>query len=116
MKQTKRKLCSIVGELTTFFFQVGSREFTIHTAQTEEGYQITASCRFDPACLPQVERMVQLLHAERNAGIEEAYWELAGLMADGGSGSEAVLLGQMADRLETTVEGDRFSICLLKRP
>ena len=114
MKQTKKKLCSIIGELTTFFFTIGAGDFSIRVSPWEDGYRVEASCRYDPACRRQVERMEQLLHAERNDGIEEAYWELAGV-SDLGADTELTLLGQMVDRAELTVEEDRLAVTLFKR-
>ena len=114
MKQTKKKLCSIIGELTTFFFSIGADEFTNHTARLEDGYQVEASSRYDPAFRHQVERMEQLLHAERNEGIEEVYWELAGV-SDLGADTEMTLLGQMVDRAEMVVEEGHLSVVLFKK-
>ena len=47
---TRKKITTIVDELTTFFFAVGSDDMVVKIKQTSEGFQIF----FDPPSLPRI--------------------------------------------------------------
>lgn len=112
MFDEQRKAAKIVAELSMFFMSVGADE--IHSSIRKEGSAGTITFRAN--YLPEEEgRLAELqsLKEQRNDGIEDIYWELAG-SGNFGETSQLHLVGMMVDRAEIDIKDGYVNLKLYK--
>lgn len=69
---TRKKITTIVDELTTFFFAVGSDDMVVKIKQTSEGFQIFFASNFDKRMQKTVERLQENLTCGRARRLRKA--------------------------------------------
>ena len=118
MDRTTKRMSKIMDELIRFFFQIGSSGIHMDLHRMGDGYALALKSDFTPENRPKVEEMKEIFEtAEKNVGIEEIYWGLAG-EDYGGEDSELQLVAQMADLLRLEIVGNQVEmvVCRKKRP
>ena len=91
---TRKKITTIVDELTTFFFSVGSDDMVVNIKQKPEGFHIFFASNFDVKMQKTVEHLEENLTRGRAPEIEESYWGLNG-SGDFQDENELILIGAM---------------------
>lgn len=115
MNTTRKRICKIANELTNFFFNVGSDAVEITIKQCGNGYELLLHSGYAPQYCKEVHDLNRFLaRQEKNEGLEEIYWELAGISTLG-QDSELHLIGQMIDRAEIHITGQDVSLTLFKQ-
>ena len=115
MELTARKMTKIIDELVVFFFRVGSTGINMNLKRMEDGYVLTLKTDYDPAQRKQVEDLKKFFTAiEKNEGLEEFFWQLAGVSATGND-SEIHLIGQMVEVMKLEVTDDTVEMALYKK-
>ena len=99
---TSKKITTIVDELTTFFFAVGSDDMVVKIKQASEGFQIFFASNFDKRMQKTVERLQENLTCGRAPEIEESYWGLNG-SGDFQDENELILVGAMIDSAKVEI-------------
>ena len=101
---TRKKITTIVDELTTFFFAVGFAKYrlVVKIKQTSEGFQIFFASNFDKRMQKTVERLQENLTCGRAPEIEESYWGLNG-SGDFQDENELILVGAMIDSAKVEI-------------
>lgn len=103
MNTTRKKMTKIVDELMTFFFSVGAEEVKFDIKKCADGYELLLQSGYLPSERKKVEDLNRFLKTEeKNEGLEEFFWELAGVSRLG-QDSELHLIGQMIDRAEICI-------------
>lgn len=102
MKRTKKKITTIVDELITYFFSVGSDDMVVKVKETPDGYAVFFASSFDPKHTAQVQRLEHFLTCGRAPEIEESYWGLTG-MGDIHDENELTLVGSMVDAAQVEI-------------
>lgn len=115
MNTTRRKMSRVADELFSYFFNnIGSIDVKLEMRQLEDGYELCLYSPYPPSARKEVVDLERFLNpAERNEGMEEYYWELAG----GGTGqdSQLMLIGQMLDRAEVTITETDVRLVVFKQ-
>lgn len=99
MLHEEKKAAKIVEELTMFFFGIGSDEMCSSIKVKEEKLYITFQANYAPELAYKLQAMEDFLKAQKNDGVEDIYWELAG-SGDPGETSQLLLIGMMVDKAE----------------
>lgn len=99
MLHEEKKTAKIVEELTMFFFGIGGSEMSSRIVRKQNIVYISFSSNYAPEMAHKIETMEDFLNAQRNDGIEDIYWELAG-SGDPGETSQLLLIGMMIDRVK----------------
>lgn len=115
MEATARKMTKVIDELIVFFFSVGSDGVQMDLRKLEDGYELSLKSRYDPAESKKVNDLDRFLNqAEKNEGLEEFFWQLAGVSGLG-QDSELHLIGQMVDCRRLEIGPDMVELTLFKR-
>ena len=115
MEATARKMTKVIDELIVFFFSVGSDGVRMDLRKLEDGYELSLKSRYDPAESKKVNDLDRFLNqAEKNEGLEEFFWQLAGVSGLG-QDSELHLIGQMVDCRRLEIGPDTVELTLFKR-
>lgn len=102
MSYNKKKITTIVDELTTFFFSVGSNDMVVKIKHKEDGYHIFFASNFDISKQSAIEHLEQNLTRGRAPEIEESYWGLTG-SGDFQDEHELLLVGAMIDSAQVEI-------------
>ncbi len=102
MDFTRKKVTTIVDELTTFFFSVGSDDMVVKIKKKEDGFHIFFASSFDTKLRKAVEHLEENLTKGRAPEIEESYWGLTG-SGDFRDESELILVGAMIDSAQVEI-------------
>ena len=114
MEQSMKRMSKILGELVRFFFYIGSSGIHMDLKRLDDGYVLVLKSDFLPEKRSEVEEMKQIFETtEKNVGIEEIYWELAG-EDYGGDDSELQLIAQMVDLLEMEISDSTVEMVLCR--
>ena len=97
---TRKKITTIVDELTTFFFSVGSDDMVVKIKQKPEGFHIFFASNFDVKMQKTVEHLEENL--TRGRAPEESYWGLNG-SGDFQDENELILIGAMIDSAQVEI-------------
>lgn len=113
MFDEQRKAAKIVAELTMFFLSVGADD--ISSSIKKEGKQgiISFHANYSPEEADKLEEL-KALEEQRNNGIEDIYWELAG-SGNFGETSQLHLVGMMVDKAEISIEDGFVNLKLYKQ-
>ncbi len=117
MNATARKMSKIADELINFFFAIGSKGVKMNLEDTGEGYLLTLSSQYDPQEQKRVNDLQKFLvvsKQERDKGLEEFFWELAGMNPEGDD-SELHLIGHMLDKVDVNIWQDHVELALYKK-
>lgn len=114
MKQTKKKIATIVNELTTYFFSIGSNDMVVKIKETPTGFSIFFASNFEPNFMSRVQRLERLLTYGRAPEIEESYWGLTG-MGHVDDENELLLVGAMVDSAEVDICEDHATLNLFRK-
>lgn len=114
MLHEERKLSKIVEELTVYFLAVGADRIESEIEIADRQAVIRFRANYSPDCEERLECMEKYLNGEKNDGMEDIYWELAG-SGDPGESSQLLLVGIMTDRAEIEREEGAVRLTLYKR-
>lgn len=114
MTHEDKKTAKIVEELTMFFFSLDATFVDTRIEKQTDQTVITFEADFDPAYADRLEHLDRYLKGQKNDGMEDIYWELAG-SGDPGETSQLLLVGIMTDRAEIIKEENRVKITLYKK-
>lgn len=113
MMHEEKKIGKIVEELTMFFFSVGADNVYSHIERKGTQVVISFEGDFDPEYEGNLRAALKYLDEPKNEGMEDIYWELAGL-GEPGEGSQLLLVGVMIDKAEVLIEDSFVQIKLYK--
>ena len=113
MIHEEKKVAKIIEELTMFFFTVGSDEIETRIKRNNHSDVIWMSANYNPEYREELDYLNEFLNEEKNAGLEDIYWELAG-SGDPGESSQLLLLGMMIDKAEIKITDTRVEVKLYK--
>ncbi len=113
MIHEEKKVVKIIEELTMFFFGIGANK--IQSSITRDGnLDIIEFCsNYNPEFTDELEDLKQYLTEEKNDGLEDIYWELAG-SGDPGESGQLLLIGMMIDKAEIAMKDDTVKLKLWK--
>ena len=115
MHTVVRKMTKVIDELVAFFMGIGSTGIRMDLKKMDDGYVLTLRSDFDPVHQDRVEELKRaFLEADRSEGIEEVYWELAGVNAMG-EDSEIYLIGQMVKVLSVEIMENQVELAVYKK-
>ncbi len=112
MLEEQRKLVRIIAELTMFFLGIGAEHISSSIERAGTKGKIVFHADYRPGCEEKL-RELDKLREQRNDGIEDIYWELAGA-GNHGQTSELMLVGMMVDKAEVTVADGTVDLTLYK--
>lgn len=113
MDHGEKKVAKIVEELTMFFFTIGADKLSSSIEKIDRGAKITFRANYIPENEHGIHSLEKALNEQKNEGIEDIYWELAG-SGDPGESSQLLLIGMMIDRHEIRKEGNEIELVLYK--
>lgn len=113
MLHEEKKIAKIVEELTIFFFGIGGEDMSSNIKRIGDEAVILFKSNYDKRYDYKIKAMENLLKEQKNEGIEDIYWELAG-SGDPGETSQLLLIGMMVDEATVTKEEDYIIIELKK--
>ncbi|MDR0948382.1 MAG: hypothetical protein LBM69_02545 [Lachnospiraceae bacterium] len=114
MTHEEKKVTKIVEELSLYFFAAGADHIQSEIKRIEDDFTILFRANFSPDRLHDVERLEKYLNGEKNDGMEDIYWGLAG-SGDPGEASQLLLVGMMIDHAKIQLEGDEVVLHLTKK-
>ena len=114
MLQEQRKVAKIIAELTLFFLSLGADEVSSSVKRRGNEGVITLRSDYRRGCEEKIQNMFKCLNQQRNNGIEDIYWELAGSGASGDT-SQLMLVGMMIDKAEMEQEDGFVKLTLHKK-
>jgi len=114
MIHEERKIGKIIEELTMFFFAVGADKIQSGIEKQDNLVVIDFKSNFDPAYKDRLEKLNHFMNEEKNEGMEDIYWELAG-SGDPGETSQLLLVGMMIEKADVNVNGNEVSMRLYKK-
>ncbi len=114
MTHEEKKVAKIIEELTMFFFAIGADEIHSGIRKVDEHHvMIDFESNFDMEYADKLEPMNRYLNEEKNEGMEDIYWELAG-SGDPGETSQLLLVGMMIEKADVSIEGNVVKLKLYK--
>lgn len=114
MTHEEKKTAKIVEELTMFFFALDATYINTRIERQRDWTVITLEADFNPAYLDKLTDLNQYLNGQKNDGMGDIYWELAG---SGGPGetSQLLLVGMMIDHAEVDLKDDLVKLVLYRK-
>lgn len=113
MVHEEKKVGKIIEELTMFFFAIGADKIQTGIEKSDKQVIIEFKANFNPEYADRVERLNQFLNEEKNEGMEDIYWELAG-SGDPGETSQLLLIGMMIEKADVCVRETEVELRLYK--
>lgn len=113
MTHEEKKTAKIIEELTMFFFTVEAACIDTRIERTQNAVTIRMEADFNPSYADRLSRLDHYLNGQKNDGMGDIYWELAG-SGDPGESSELLLVGMMIDRAEIELAADRAKLTLYR--
>jgi len=113
MRHEEKKVAKIIEELTMYFFSIGGDRINTCIEKSEAGEKITFRSNYDMEYEESIQYLEECLSREKNEGMEDIYWELAG-SGDPGESSQLVLIGMMIDSHEVHRYGNEVEVILYK--
>ena len=112
MLEEQRKLVRIIAELTMFFLGIVADHISSSAERVGKNSKIVFHANYSPECEEKLKELDKLSE-QRNDGIEDIYWELAGA-GNHGQTSELMLVGMMVDKAEVAVADGTVDLALYK--
>lgn len=114
MNATARKMTKVIDELIVFFISAGSDGVRIDLEKQQDGYELSLESNYDPAQRKKIDDLDRFFNnAQRNEGLEEFFWQLAGVSGLG-QDTELHLIGQMVECRKLEIKDDSVSLVLYK--
>lgn len=114
MNYTAKKMSKIIDELVSFFFSVGSDGIHMDLQKLSDGYVLHLRSRYEAQEQKKIDDLFRFFqNVERNEGLEEIFWQLAGVSSTGHD-SEIHLIGQMVDHADIRVQDGQVDLTLYK--
>lgn len=113
MVHEEKKIAKIIEELTMFFFSIGADEIETKITRKNNMDMICFSANYDAEYKDELHYLKKYLNEEKNDGLEDIYWELAG-SGDPGETSQLLLIGMMIDKAEIKIGDTRVELKLYK--
>ncbi len=113
MRHEEKKVSKIIEELTIFFFAIGADDMESSIKRKGNHYLITFRANYDIEYKENLNSLEEFLNEQKNDGIEDIYWELAG-SGEPGETSQLLLVGMMIDKAEIEFNGDYVHLTLYK--
>lgn len=113
MTHEEKKTAKIVEELTMFFFALEAHVIDTRIERKEREVSIRLEADFNPLFADKLSQLDHYLNGQKNDGMGDIYWELAG-SGDPGESSQLLLLGMMIDRAEIHLGTDRVKMTLYR--
>ncbi|MBQ8596197.1 MAG: hypothetical protein IJ409_00265 [Lachnospiraceae bacterium] len=113
MVHEEKKVAKIIEELTMYFFTLGADEIKSGISKEEKHVEILFEANYSEEQAYRLEGLEQYLNGQKNEGMEDFYWELAG-SGDPGEASQLLLVGMMIDRADIKVEPEKVTLRLYK--
>lgn len=113
MRHEEKKVAKIVEELTMYFFSIGGNKISSSIEKSEAGEKITFRSNYSLEYEENIQYLEECLNEEKNEGMEDIYWELAG-SGDPGESSQLMLIGMMVDNHEVHRYGNEVEVILYK--
>lgn len=113
MTHEEKKTAKIIEELTMFFFALEASRIDTRIERKENEVLIRLEADFNPSYSDRLARLDQYLNGQKNDGMCDIYWELAG-SGDPGESSELLLVGMMIDRAEIELAADQVTLTLYR--
>ena len=113
MVHEEKKVAKIIEELTMFFFTVGADEIETKIKRNDHTDIIWISSNYDEEYKDELSYLDEYLNKEKNEGLEDIYWELAG-SGDPGETSQLLLVGMMIDKADIVKKDGRIYLTLIK--
>ena len=113
MIHEEKKVAKIVEELTIFFFGIGGSDIASQIKKEGRDVVISFESNYALEYEYKVERMEEFLKEQKNEGIGEIYWELAG-SGDPGETSQLLLIGMMVDDAKVNMKDGKVYVELRK--
>lgn len=113
MTHEVKKTAKIVEELTIFFFAVGATHISSDIQRKDDQAVISFEADYDSEYAENIEKLDEYLCGQKNDGMEDIYWELAG-SGEPGETSQLLLIGMMIDKAEIEVKENLVKLKLYK--
>lgn len=113
MRKEEKKVAKIIEELTIYFFSIGATKINSTIEKSDAGEKITFRSDYELEYEENILYLESCLGKEKNAGMEDIYWELAG-SGNPGEGSQLILIGMMVDSYEVHCYGNEVELILYK--
>lgn len=114
MIHENKKLAKITEELSMFFFSIGGDDQLIRIKLRDGGAEIFFESNYKAEYSHKLESMDRLIHSERDDGVEDIFWELAG-SGDPGESSQLLLVGMMIDKADVEILPEKVKLHLFKK-
>lgn len=114
MTHEEKKTAKIVEELTMFFFALAASCIDTRIERKEREVTIHLEADFNPVFADRLTHLDHYLNGQKNDGMGDIYWELAG-SGDPGESSQLLLVGMMIDRAEIELGADRVKLTLYRK-
>lgn len=111
MKHMKKRVSSIIGELTMFFFSIGATDINIDLKDRESEFVISLRCNYIDGHEEKINKLVRALQFPKGDAIEEYYWGLAG---NSDIDSELTLVGMMIDEHHISYDGNTLNLTMIR--
>ena len=113
MTHEQKKVGKIVEELTMYFFGMGADNIKSEIRKKGNQVEILMESDYKQEYAYNMHRLKEYLNEPKNEGLEDIYWELAGV-GDPGEASQLLLVGMMLDRADVEITDERVSLHLYK--
>lgn len=114
MTHEEKKTAKIVEEITMFFFALEATYIDTRIKREKNQVEILIEADFDSAYTGKLKHLDNYLNGQKNDGMEDIYWELAG-SGDPGESSQLLLVGMMIDKAEIDVQERCVKMRLLRK-
>lgn len=113
MMHEEKKVAKIVEELNMFFFSLEATKIKSEIERAEKQVIINFEADYSPEFSDKVQYLNQYLNEDKNEGMEDFYWELAG-SGDPGETSQLLLIGMMIEKAEIDIKETSVKLRLYK--
>lgn len=113
MVHEEKKVAKIIEELTMYFFTLGADEMKSGIRKEDNRVEILFEANYSEEQAYRLSGLDQYLNGQKNEGMEDIYWELAG-SGDPGETSQLLLVGMMIDKADIKVEPEKVTLRLYK--
>lgn len=113
MTHEEKKTAKIVEELTMFFFALEASYIDTRIERKDRKVTICLEADFHPSFADKLSHLDHYLNGQKNDGMSDIYWELAG-SGDPGESSQLLLVGMMIDHADIALEADRVRLTMYR--
>ena len=114
MLHEERKISKIVEELTVYFLAIGADDVSSEIKIGDGQATIFFRANYRPEYQERLEDVEKYLKEQKDDGVEDISWELAG-SGDPGESSQLLLVGLMIDKAEVNVNDGVVELILSKK-